>query len=300
MRRDPYYITGPAIISFSGGRTSAYMLWRIIQAHGGRLPDNVIVVFCNTGKERLETLDFVQRCASMWGVHVIWLEWRDTEVGFEVVSHNSASRNGEPFEGIIAKRQYLPNSVTRFCTIELKIRLIIKYAKSMGWTYWKSVIGLRFDELHRVFKQAARNAQRKEPFRAVAPMAKARTTKPDVLRFWLGENRSPKRLTHPLPQGFDLGLEDWEGNCDLCFLKGQKKRERIMRDNPELAQWWIDQEEKAKETATSGATFRDPSRPSYKHLFQIAVSQPMLPGMDEPPPEFEFDDETACGEGVCG
>jgi hypothetical protein len=32
---DPFLITGPAVISFSGGRTSGYMLHRIVQAHGG-------------------------------------------------------------------------------------------------------------------------------------------------------------------------------------------------------------------------------------------------------------------------
>lgn len=57
---DPFRITGPAIISVSGGRTSAYMLWRILQAHGGTLPSDVHAAFANTGREMPATLDFVQ------------------------------------------------------------------------------------------------------------------------------------------------------------------------------------------------------------------------------------------------
>lgn len=64
---DPFRIIGPACISFSGGRTSAYMLRRILNAHGGELPADVHAVFANTGKERLETLDFVHECAAHWG-----------------------------------------------------------------------------------------------------------------------------------------------------------------------------------------------------------------------------------------
>ena len=39
---NPYLITGPAVIAFSGGRTSGYMLHEIIAAHGGTLPPDVI------------------------------------------------------------------------------------------------------------------------------------------------------------------------------------------------------------------------------------------------------------------
>jgi len=63
------------VINFSGGRTSALMLWMIIQAHGGTLPDNYIVVFQNTGMERPETLDFVRDVGNNWGVDIVWLEY---------------------------------------------------------------------------------------------------------------------------------------------------------------------------------------------------------------------------------
>lgn len=53
---NPYLIAGPALISFSGGRTSAYMLRMILDAHGGTLPDDVHVCFANTGKERFVTI----------------------------------------------------------------------------------------------------------------------------------------------------------------------------------------------------------------------------------------------------
>ena len=93
---DPFFLRGPALVSFSGGRTSAYMLWRILQAHGGTLPDDVVVAFANTGKEREETLRFVHECGSRWNVPIRWIEYRvDTgweEVGFIVQPRGRAVR----------------------------------------------------------------------------------------------------------------------------------------------------------------------------------------------------------------
>lgn len=73
---NPYRLDPPAVVSFSGGRTSGYMLWHILESFGGKLPEDVRVVFCNTGKERPETLDFVERCGQRWGVPIVWLEYR--------------------------------------------------------------------------------------------------------------------------------------------------------------------------------------------------------------------------------
>jgi 3'-phosphoadenosine 5'-phosphosulfate sulfotransferase (PAPS reductase)/FAD synthetase len=266
----PYLIEGPAVISFSGGRSSAYMLNQIIQAHGGSLPDDVKVIFCNTGKERTETLDFVQECASRWGVHIAWLEWRDKAIfgaAFEVVSHNSASRNGEPFRALVRKRRYLPNPVTRICTAELKVKTTERYCKQvLGWTEWTSIVGLRADEPCRVSKMRRRNETGKDAWETVLPMAEAGATKRDVSGFWQC-------------QPFDLGLPNIngstpDGNCNLCPMKGYKTIMGIIRLDPNSADWWDDIEVEMTELADkpSGARFRN-DRPSYAQMKQLSQDQ---------------------------
>lgn len=223
---DPFLIAGPASISFSGGRTSAYMLWRILQAHGGTLPDDVVVTFANTGREREETLRFVHECGARWGVRIAWLEWRREAPGFEEVGYNSAARNGEPFEALIRWKQRLPNWKERWCTAFLKVLTMLNYNRSLGRDAgtFLEVIGLRNDEGARILTGRA-NAKR-DGRSVVYPLAAARVRKPDVMAFW-----------HAQP--FDLGLAPHEGNCDLCFLKGKRLRQRIIRDDPGAASWWL-------------------------------------------------------------
>ena len=50
-----YKINGPAVVSFSGGRSSGFMLWNILDAYDGKIPYDIKVVFCNTGLEHSET-----------------------------------------------------------------------------------------------------------------------------------------------------------------------------------------------------------------------------------------------------
>jgi 3'-phosphoadenosine 5'-phosphosulfate sulfotransferase (PAPS reductase)/FAD synthetase len=278
---NPYFITGPALISFSGGRTSAYMLYQILQAHGGNLPDDVIVAFANTGKEREETLRFVHECATRWGVLVHWLEWRDTEAGFEEVGFNSASRNGEPFAGLIAKKKFLPNAVTRYCTTKLKVEIMKKFMMSLGYERWLNAIGLRYDEGMRVLKQIARNEQGKERWKTVMPMASAATkvTKREILAFWA-------------VQPFDLRLAAYEGNCDMCFLKSRGALKRLCRDNPGMADWWKQQEATVFSKTPAGARFV--TEYSYADLEREVRTQPYMPGLLADDEEFDAECGLMC------
>jgi 3'-phosphoadenosine 5'-phosphosulfate sulfotransferase (PAPS reductase)/FAD synthetase len=230
----PYFIEGPAMVSFSGGRTSAYMLHEILQAHGGVLPPDVHVNFANTGKEREETLRFVHECGSRWNVRINWVEFRDNSAGFDLVGLNSASRNGEPFQAMIDKKKRLPNWKERWCTDRLKVQPMTDFAASLGLAPgdYAEVIGLRYDEGLRIFK-GMENAD-KRGRKILYPLAKAKVTKANVKAFWGA-------------QPFDLGLEPWEGNCDLCFLKGRAIKKRILRADPSRAAWWA-----ANESAHKG------------------------------------------------
>lgn len=286
---NPYLIEGPALISFSGGRTSGYMLWHILNAYDGKLPEDVHVCFANTGKEREETLRFVHECGTRWGVRIRWLERRRRkrgdpfEGGFTEVGYNSASRNGEPFSELIRQKQYLPNSQMRYCTQELKIRVMRDFMKAQGWKTWTNAIGLRGDEMARVFRAIARNESGKDPFRVVMPMATqaaGMVRQADVQGFWR-------------EQSFDLGLHSADGNCDLCFLKARQSRARRIRQDPNSADWWIEQERIAKCSVkiNGEANARFDADESVEQLRRSVMAQPTL---DLGTPEDdEFDAE--CG-----
>lgn len=261
-----FFITGPALISFSGGRTSAYMLWRILQAHGGTLPDDVHVCFANTGKEREETLRFVHECASRWNVRVRWLEWRDrrkrTPVAerFEEVGFNSAARNGEPFAALIASKKALPNQEHRWCTEHLKVQIMFDFMETRGFTRgdYDELIGLRGDENWRVIKMHARNEI--EGRRCRAPLSSAGVTVRDIMAFWQA-------------QDFDLGLRPVDGNCTLCFMKGRQNLGALIREDASLADWYLEQEDKV------GATFS--SRYSMAEIVRSVETQPQFDVLEE-------------------
>jgi len=261
---DPFKIDGPTCISFSGGRTSAYMLWRVLQSNGG-LPDDALVCFDNTGKEEEATLRFVRDCSVSWGVSINWLEYTGA-AGFVVVDFHGASRRGEPFEAVIKQRGgVLPNRVARYCSSELKTRTTHRYLRSLGWTEWDTFIGIRADEPRRVAKFRANPFPEGKHEEVHMPLAVSGISAHDVADFWRN-------------QSFDLGLPNnngktMHGNCDLCYLKPAHQVFSLIAEKPERAVWWAEQERKAESVATGNACrFRD-DRASYAQMAEYAASQ---------------------------
>ena len=261
---NPYLIQGPAQISFGGGRSSAMMLCKIVEAHGGTLPEDVVVQFANTGKEREQTLQFVQMVTDRLGVKCHWIEYAPNGNEFKMgatandrwreVDYMTASRNGEPFAESNRRAGMPPSVVVRHCTAYLKTKPMAGHLKSLGIRDAVTVAGIRADEPRRVA-----NMRKREDFHFVMPLADAGVTATDVVAFW---KAMPFDLDLP-----SINNETVAGNCDLCHLKSTRKLLHLIREEPARADWWIKQE-------SSGKLFRI-DRPNYAALKVIAM-QPQL------------------------
>lgn len=210
----------PLLVSFSGGRTSAFMAKFLKERYPNR---EMLFAFANTGKEKEETLIFVDKCDKEFGLNLVWLEADvNKEKGkgttYKIVDFETASRNGEPFEAVI-KKYGLPSKLYRHCTRELKENPISKYAKEILGPNYLIALGIRADEKHRL----------KTDQKKIYPLAEMNIDETFIRGWW-------KR------QSFDLELKDYEGNCDLCFLKSTRKKLTLISENPNIVDWWNEME----------------------------------------------------------
>ena len=228
-----------------------------------------------------QTLDFVQAVGQRWGVGITWLEYLPVAPHFQIVGHQGAARNGEPFDALIDKKQYLPTQQQRFCTIELKIRTAKRYLVSLGWKRWINAIGLRKDEPERLVnlprtwtpkgewvlqevkgkpkKVWVGEPRAKDRWLSWTPLADAGVSRHDVSAFWQA-------------QPFDLDLPNvkgncWLGNCDGCFLKSEAHVASLAREYPDRAAWWEAAE------ARIGALETSKNRPKDNALFSKRYSR---------------------------
>jgi len=206
------------LCTFSGGRTSAFM-GRYLQLNPKYENIKKVFAFANTGKEDEETLKFIDRCDKEWGLGIVWLETLIHEEHgkgseFTEVTYETASRKGEPFAAMLTKYP-MPTS---FGSTSLRA-----YMRQLGAKKYYTAMGIRFDESHR-----RSNFQLEE--RLIYPLIDELRCDEKFIRTWWDA------------QPFDLGIKDYQGNCDLCFKKSLRKRLTMLKENPQLAEWWIDME----------------------------------------------------------
>lgn len=218
-------------ISFSGGRTSAYMTKKLIDNLSDQY--DFIVTFANTGMEHPKTLDFIRNCDDVFKFNTVWLEGvvhydEKRASTHKIVNYNTASRNGEPYEAYI-KKYGIPNTAFPQCTRELKLNPMQSYLKSLGINYKKipTAIGIRADEKRRISKNA-------ENINIVYPLIDMwPTDKQDILDWWED-------------QLFDLEIEEFEGNCLGCFKKSFKKHFMQIDKDPSCYDFYRKMESKYK------------------------------------------------------
>jgi len=216
------------VSTFSGGRTSAFMA--ILLKEMPKYKDyQKVFIFANTGKEKEETLEFVEKCDKEFDLNIVWLEAlvnKEKGIGttYKIVSFKTASRNGEPFKDMLDKYA-MPNNFASNCTRELKLYPINKYVKDLGFDEVITAMGIRYDERHRKSNFA-------EEQNVIYPLCDDLKVDAIFIRNWWDR------------QCFDLQLKDYEGNCDLCFKKSVRKRLTLIKENPEIAEWWLKMENK--------------------------------------------------------
>jgi hypothetical protein len=214
------------VCTFSGGRTSAFM-GKFLNENPKYKDFDKVFIFANTGKELPETLDFINKCDNEWNLNIVWLEAKviyEKGVGtnYKIVNYNTASRKGEPFKDMLNKYP-LPNNIASNCTRELKLAPINKYVKSLGYKEVYTAMGIRYDERHRESNTAKEQ-------NIIYPLIYDIKVDNKFIRSWWDR------------QSFDLQLKDYEGNCDLCFKKSLKKRLTIIKERPNIAEWWLNME----------------------------------------------------------
>lgn len=191
------------IVSFSGGRTSAYLV-HLMEQKRKTEGWKVRYVFCDTGAEHEKTYDFIRNLVEHWNIDLVCIrvvvnpEYRKGST-YQVVGLDDLKTDLGPWKQITAKYS-LPNVSMPYCTREMKSRPFDRWvADNIGGPFniW---LGIRQDEPARL--------KERENFRYLAELSDFE--KQDVLDWWS-------------EQVFDLGIPEWLGNCLFCVKKSLKK-----------------------------------------------------------------------------
>ena len=222
------------VVSFSGGRTSAYLVYLMEQKRKNE-GWNVDYVFMDTGAEHPKTYEFVRNVAENFNVGLTvlkakinpekgkgntWQEISLSEMGWDLSTMNA---HMSKYGNFTVNR---PN-----CTDRLKSIIADKWRNDkFGKGNFATWLGIRADEQGRISftnetvdmfdKKHKRNPQNIKYLANISEAGKA-----EVLEFWSN-----------MP--FDLDLPEHLGNCVFCIKKSDAKLALAARDEPELYDEW--------------------------------------------------------------
>jgi hypothetical protein len=235
------------VVSFSGGRTSAYLCYLMKKMHG----DDVDFIFMDTGAEHIETYRFLRRVNQYFELNITCLRGRfNTPLGkgngYEVVDIDDLNPDLKPFTELVGKYG-TPSIAGKWCSSRMKEDVHDNYCNGVyGKGNYETWLGIRADEPRRLGV--------KDGIKYLADISDF--GKQDVLNFWEG-----------MP--FDLRIDEWLGNCVFCYKKSNLKLAAAAFDEPELMSAWLDMIENAKEREGQGRDSRHVMYRGKKTLEQV-------------------------------
>lgn len=249
------------IVSFSGGRTSAYLCKLLIDKYE---KENIDFVFMDTGEEHEETYKFIKDCNEIFGLNIAFIRGDfslpiGSGVGYNVVSIDEIKPDSKPFKEMMGKYG-VPYIGGMFCTDRMKLRPYKKYCNdTYGKKNYETWLGIRFDEPKRlwgdnkkkelsaykqlvecgfsdyemsVLFQNIRNGSEKlgeidNLTELAKSLVKKRISYLDGERLhYLAEICDYEKqdvLNYWSKMPFDLQCEEWSGNCKFCPKKSNLK-----------------------------------------------------------------------------
>jgi len=223
------------VVSFSGGRTPAYLCWLMKQKH-----DDVDFIYMDTGAEHPKTYEFIQKVNEEFlDNKLVCLRVKiNSELGkgnsYDVVDINDCKPDLKPFKDMMGKYGTPYNPSGGFCTLMMKTEPFDRYCKGVYGEY-TSWLGIRKDEPKRLKDMQtaqidAFGEQKESKHRYLAEISDF--DKQDILDWWSD-------------QPFNLEIEPNLGNCVFCIKKGANLIALAERDEPEMAQEFITAYKKA-------------------------------------------------------
>ena len=266
------------IVLVSGGRSSA-MMARHIQTNEKYSNYNKVYVFCNTGLERHETINFLKDMIHYWNLPLICVEGiysLEPGIGVKhrVVSIDSLDMEGKVFnEAIMQQNKYknvgLPNQATPYCSDYLKTRVSHDFCRAFfnNEKYVKA-LGYRLEDIP---KRVTINEIIKDVNR-IAPLLtdfERPVSKFDLTEFF--------NL-----QQFKLMINSTLGNCEMCWKKSDKLLLENIKYGTRFISWYNNLELKYKDHFFRG-------NKSINDLVNLSGSSNQLQLFNE-----DFEDNCVC------
>lgn len=206
------------LVNVSGGRSSA-MMARHIQTAEKYKDYQKLFVFCNTGLERPETIQFLKGQIKYWDLPLYLIEGvyslkNGVGVKSKLVDFDTMDMDGQVFSKMIDhlnknKWTGVPNEATPYCSDYLKKRVSHHFAKKIfESTKYLSAIGFRLEDMPNRITWKEIKLDKKRIFPLLTDFGNA-ITQFDLNDFFRTEK-------------FKLKIHSRLGNCTYC----QKKSDR--------------------------------------------------------------------------